>query len=120
MAQLQEAARALFELGPQYILVKGGRLQEAAVDVLYDGNRMTLLEAPRMDTIHTNGAGCSYSAAITAGLANELSIVEFVVQAKKFVTAGIRRAIPFEKVAGMIDHRAFKLYGEDEVTLNNS
>lgn len=120
LAQLKEAARALFELGPQYILVKGGRLQDAAVDVLYDGNTMMLLEAPRIDTIHTNGAGCSYSAAITAGLANGLSMKESVIQAKKFVTAGIRCAIPFEKVAGMIDHRAFKKYGEDEVTLYNS
>ncbi|SOB91473.1 pyridoxine kinase/hydroxymethylpyrimidine/phosphomethylpyrimidine kinase [Ureibacillus xyleni] len=115
LAHLQEAARALFELDPEYILVKGGRLQDAAIDVLYDGNTMTLLEAPRIETVHTNGAGCSYSAAITAGLANGLSMKESVIQAKKFVTAGIRRSIPFEKVAGMIDHRAFKLYGEEAV-----
>ncbi|TSI04271.1 bifunctional hydroxymethylpyrimidine kinase/phosphomethylpyrimidine kinase [Lysinibacillus sp. BW-2-10] len=120
LADLQDAARDLYQFGPDYILVKGGRLHDAAIDVLYDGVTMTLLEAPRIDTIHTNGAGCSYSAAITAGLANGLSMQEAVVQAKKFVTAGIRRSIPFEKVAGMIDHRAYKQFGEDGVKVTSA
>lgn len=114
---LQDAARDLHKLGTQFVLVKGGRLDGPATDVLYDGVRMVTLEAPRIDTIHTNGAGCSYSAAITAGLAQGLSVEEAVIQAKKFVTAGIRRAIPFETVAGAIDHRAYKAFGEHDITV---
>lgn len=115
---LKDAARDLMQLGSKYVLVKGGRLEgQVAVDVLYDGNKMMKLEAPRIDTHHTNGAGCSYSAAITAELAKGHSIEEAVFTAKKFVTAGIRRFIPFEVAPGMIDHRAYKLYGEDEVTI---
>ncbi|EON70718.1 bifunctional hydroxymethylpyrimidine kinase/phosphomethylpyrimidine kinase [Lysinibacillus sphaericus] len=117
VADLQDAARDLYQLGSQHVLVKGGRLDGPAIDVLYDGTQMLTLEVPRVDTIHTNGAGCSYSAAITAGLAQELSIEDAVIQAKKFVTAGIRRAIPFEAVAGAIDHRAFKEVGENGIII---
>ena len=113
---LQDAARDLHKLGTQYVLVKGGRLEGPATDVLYDGEHMLIVEAPRIDTIHTNGAGCSYSAAITAGLAQGLRVEDAVIQAKKFVTAGIRRAIPFETVAGAIDHRAYKEVGENNIT----
>nr|WP_106783771.1 bifunctional hydroxymethylpyrimidine kinase/phosphomethylpyrimidine kinase [Lysinibacillus timonensis] len=116
VADLQDAARDLLELGPKYVLVKGGRLEGAAVDVLYDGEKMIHLEAPRIDTIHTNGAGCSYSAAITAGLAKGMSVREAVIMAKHFVTAGILRNIPFEHgVAGAIDHRAYRDVGETGV-----
>lgn len=106
---LQDAARDLLELGSKHVLVKGGRLNGPAVDVFYDGEKMIHLETPRINTIHTNGAGCSYSAAITAGLAKGMPIKEAVVLAKNFVTAGIRRSIAFDHgVAGAIDHRAYK------------
>lgn len=117
LADLKDAARDLYDLGPKYVLVKGGRLQGPAVDVLYDGNRMISIVAPRIDTIHTNGAGCSYSAAITAELAKGHTFQDAVFVAKKFVTAGIRRFIPFEHVAGMLDHSAYKKYGENEVQM---
>ena len=117
IGDLQDAARDLLQLGSKYVLVKGGRLEGPAVDILYDGNKMIRLEAPRIDTIHTNGAGCSYSAAITAELAKGKPIEEAVANAKKFVTAGIKRFIPFEYAPGMIDHRAYKLYGEEEVQI---
>src|SRR5699024_5372632 len=66
---MKQAAIDLHELGPQYVLVKGGRLKGEAVDVLYDGETLTAFEAPRIDTENTSGAGCTYSAAITAYMA---------------------------------------------------
>lgn len=117
LSDLKDAARDLHQLGPQYILIKGGRLQGPAVDVLYDGDRMISIVAPRIDTIHTNGAGCSYSAAITAELAKGRSVHDAVFVAKKFVTAGIRYYIPFKHVVGMIDHGAYRRFGENEVQM---
>ena len=63
---LKQAAVDLHELGADYVLVKGGRLEGPAVDVLYEGSKITTLEAPRIDTLNTSGACCSYSAAITS------------------------------------------------------
>src|SRR5690625_4247186 len=57
---LKQAAIDLHELGPDYVLVKGGRLKGPAVDVLYEGTTITTLEAPRIHTVNTSGAGCTY------------------------------------------------------------
>src|SRR5690625_1241194 len=57
---LKQAAIDLHELGPEYVLVKGGRLAGPAVDVLYEGTTITTFEAPRIDTVITSGAGCTY------------------------------------------------------------
>ncbi|AXH99526.1 bifunctional hydroxymethylpyrimidine kinase/phosphomethylpyrimidine kinase [Sporosarcina sp. PTS2304] len=111
---LKEAARHLMKLGSQYVLVKGGRLTGPAIDVLCDGQQFYLLEAPRIDTIHTNGAGCSYSAAITAGLAKGQNVPEAVMEAKKFITAGIRYSLTFKAGVGPTYHAAYGKYDETD------
>src|SRR5699024_6561901 len=75
---LKQAAIDLHELGAKFVLVKGGRLEGPAIDVLYEGSELITLEAPRIDTENTSGAGCTYSAAITAYLAKGKSIKEAV------------------------------------------
>ncbi|MBD8006583.1 bifunctional hydroxymethylpyrimidine kinase/phosphomethylpyrimidine kinase [Bacillus norwichensis] len=112
---LKQAAVELQKLGPKYVLVKGGRLEGPAVDVLFDGEKFHMLEAPRIDTIHTNGAGCSYSAAITAQLAKGKSVQEAVEEAKKFITAAIRHSITFRRGVGPTYHAAYQKYGETGV-----
>ncbi|WP_342511993.1 bifunctional hydroxymethylpyrimidine kinase/phosphomethylpyrimidine kinase [Sporosarcina sp. FSL K6-1522] len=112
VADLKKAAQALHLLGPQYVLVKGGRLEGPAVDVLFDGKQFYLLEAPRFETIHTNGAGCTYSAAITAELAKGKSVPEAVEKAKAFITAAIRHSFGFKKGVGPTYHAAYRKYGE--------
>ncbi len=109
---LKRAAKDLHQLGPNYVLVKGGRLEGPAVDVLFDGKKLTVLEAPRIDTVNTSGAGCSYSAAITAYLAKGKSIVEAVKQAKGFVTTGIEYGFSYTEMVGPTYHAAMRKYGQ--------
>ena len=109
---LKKAAVALNSLGPKYVLVKGGRLEGPAIDVLFDGEKFYLLEAPRIDTIHTNGAGCTYSAAIAAELAKGSSVQEAVELAKKFITAAIRHSFGFKRGVGPTFHAAYGKYDE--------
>ena len=61
-------------------LIKGGSKlgTETAIDVLYDGETFDLLESEKIDTTNTHGAGCTYSAAITAELAKGKSVKEAV------------------------------------------
>lgn len=117
VGDLKEAAKQLYDLGPDYVLVKGGRLEGPAVDVLFDGEQFYLLEAPRIDTIHTNGAGCSYSAAITAGLAKGQTVPEAVKEAKKFITAAIRHSLEFKQGVGPTYHAAYAKYDETACTV---
>lgn len=108
---LKQAAIDLHTLGSKYVLVKGGRLEGPAVDVLYDGKQLTLLEAPRIDTVNTSGAGCTYSAAIAALLAQGESIEIAVVEAKKYVTTAIEHGFSYTEHVGPTDHAARRKYG---------
>lgn len=110
--QLKQAAIDLYELGSKYVLVKGGRLEGPAVDVLYDGKTMTLFEAPRIDTVNTSGAGCTYSAAIAAYLAKGDSVEEAVEEAKRFVTTAIKYGFTYTEMVGPTYHAAQRKYGD--------
>jgi len=109
---LKQAAIDLHELGPDYVLVKGGRLTGPAVDVLYEGSKITTFEAPRIDTVNTSGAGCTYSAAITAYLSKGKSIHEAVLLAKSFVTTAIEYSFTYTDKVGPTYHAAERKYGQ--------
>ncbi|MFS0838231.1 pyridoxine/pyridoxal/pyridoxamine kinase [Paenibacillus sp. 1P03SA] len=110
---MKEAAAAIKKLGAKYVLVKGGgKLQhDKAVDVLYDGETFELLESDRIETSNTHGAGCTYSAAITAELAKGKSVREAVHTAKAFITEAIRHSFPLNQYVGPTLHSAYRVYG---------
>ena len=87
-----EAARRIYEFGPEAVLVKGGHLStEQAVDVLFEGgNEVQHFRAERIDTPHTHGTGCTYASAIAAGLAKGYALPEATDRAKRYVTEAIR------------------------------
>lgn len=73
------------------ILLKGGHLSgNHAVDLLFVDGRVIEFAAPFVRGIATHGTGCTYSAAITAGLAKTLPLTGAIGDAKKFVTSAIR------------------------------
>jgi hydroxymethylpyrimidine/phosphomethylpyrimidine kinase len=91
---MMEAAEAIKSLGPQWVVVKGGHLKDRADDLLYDGNRAIRLPAERIETRHTHGTGCTFSAAIAARLAKGDPVVEAVRGAKEYLTQALRAAVP--------------------------
>jgi len=93
LQEMEDAALALHALGPQYVVVKGGHLEGEAVDLFYDGRRVERLGAPRIETRHTHGTGCVFSAAITAWLARGAPVPEAVRRAKAFITDAIRAGL---------------------------
>lgn len=102
------AARRLVDLGAGAAVVKGGRLQGAtADDVFFDGNAVEWLTSERIDTVHTHGTGCTFSAAITAGLARGLHLRAAVLQAKSFISLAIRRAPGLGAGHGPTNHVAW-------------
>jgi len=103
---LQAAAEALFERGPDAVLAKGGHLaeEEEAVDVLVDEKGTRIFTAPRVDTQHTHGTGCTYASAIAANLAKGLALHTAVDRAKRYVTGAIRHALPLGHGRGPTNH----------------
>lgn len=103
---MREAAVRIARLGSAAVLVKGGHLAGDAVDILFHRGRFTEFAAPRVDTRHTHGTGCTYSAAITALLARGLGLEEAAGTAKRFVTQAIRTAPGLGEGAGPLNHFA--------------
>jgi len=74
------------------ILLKGGHLSgDHAIDLLFANGNVIEFSAPFVRGVATHGTGCTYSAAITAGLACGLALQEAIRRAKKFVTKSIAR-----------------------------
>jgi hydroxymethylpyrimidine/phosphomethylpyrimidine kinase len=93
---LRAAAKQLHLRFGCAVLVKGGHLRglREAADIYWDGRQELLLTAPFVLGVGTHGTGCTYSAAITAGMARGRSLAQAVFQAKEYVTqaiAGSRR-----------------------------
>ncbi len=100
----EEAARRLHEMGPQWVVIKGGHLPGAPVDLLWDGRQMRRLHAERIETTSTHGTGCTFSAAIAALLSRDADVETAIVEAKEFVTAAIAHAEPLGRGHGPPKH----------------
>ena len=103
---MQEAARIIHGLGAENVVVKGGHMPRSPVDMLYDGRDFLDFEAVRYDTPHTHGTGCTFSAAIAAGLGHGHSVPEAVRQARSFIDLAIRHALPLGHGHGPTNHFA--------------
>jgi hydroxymethylpyrimidine/phosphomethylpyrimidine kinase len=103
---MRSAARRLCEMGARAVLIKGGHLDADATDVLFDGTETREFPAPRIETPHTHGTGCTYSAAITAGLARGLALGDAVAAAKRFIHEAIRTNPGLGRGSGPVNHHA--------------
>jgi pyridoxine kinase len=106
---LTEAARRIHARldtgqGRRYVVAKGGVELPGpdAVDVLFDGEDVTVFAAPKVGEERVSGAGCTFAAAITAELAKGAAVPDAVRVAKDMVTAGIEARVeagtPFDTV----------------------
>lgn len=103
-----EAARILSDFGARYIIVKGGHEEgEEAVDLLFDGRHISEVASKRIPTVHTHGTGCTFSAALTAGLACGLDMENAMRQAKAFIQAAIEEGIHLGSGRGPTNHWAY-------------
>jgi hydroxymethylpyrimidine/phosphomethylpyrimidine kinase len=102
--QMEKAARTLAKQFGCAILLKGGHLHcKNAIDLLFHNNQLTDFSAPFVKGVATHGTGCTYSAAITAGLASRLSLKQAIGRAKKFVTKSIAQHFHWKGDSGEID-----------------
>jgi len=103
---MRQAACAIRAMGARAVLIKGGHLESDATDILFDGSEWRDFPAPRIQTRHTHGTGCTYSAAITAGLASGLPLGDAVARAKRFIHEAIRTNPGLGRGSGPVNHHA--------------
>lgn len=111
----REAAIRISDLGPGLVIIKGGHEasdsgagEQQVVDLLYDGQQFTELSYPRIKTPHTHGTGCTFSAALTAGLARGMPGIEAAALARRFIQAAIEDGLGLGKGHGPTNHWAYR------------
>ncbi len=90
---MEAAAIRIWKLGCKGVVVTGGHLPGAPVDVYYDGERFSYFKGKRIRTSakRLHGTGCGFSSAIAAGLAKGLSVTDSIKGARLHLGRIIRR-----------------------------
>ncbi len=94
--ELREAARDICEKFDVACVAKGGHLgndDENVIDVLFDEGEEFLFKGKRILAAESHGAGCAFSAALTAFLGKGLFLSEAVQRAKHYVSHAMRHSV---------------------------
>ncbi len=78
-------AAELAEVGPEVMVVTGGHLTGDATDLVVTPHGAERISAPRVATRNVHGSGCTFAAAIAAGLGRGEDPIAAVRDAKAFV-----------------------------------
>jgi hydroxymethylpyrimidine/phosphomethylpyrimidine kinase len=99
------AAKVILSLGARAVVIKGGHAPgDPVVDLLVDETGSTPFSAPRVATKQTHGTGCTFSAAIAAGLARGSSLSAAVAEAREYVSRALRDAPGLGHGHGPLQH----------------
>jgi hydroxymethylpyrimidine kinase/phosphomethylpyrimidine kinase len=105
ISDMENAARAIYDFGPAYVLVKGGHMGGSeATDVLFDGIECYPFTSPRVDTKNTHGTGCTFASAITAYLARGFDLSEAIPKAKFYLHNALQQGLDIGKGPGPVNH----------------
>ncbi len=110
------AAAAIAELGPRYVVIKGGHGDGSPVDIIFDGLTFIELAAERIETRNTHGTGCTFSAAIAAHLAHGAPPVQAISAAKAYLTEALRTSYAIGAGHSPVNHFHSVRFVEPPVT----
>jgi hydroxymethylpyrimidine kinase/phosphomethylpyrimidine kinase len=108
LSDTKDAARAIYELGAENVLIKGGHIMSQedgnddasdgkVIDVFYDGKSFQEFRDERLNTENVHGTGCIYSAAIATELAKGNDMISSITIAREFIINIIMGAIALGK-----------------------
>lgn len=105
----KEAARRIHRTGVEVVVIKGGHDEaEQLIDLIYDGDAFIELAGVRCATKNTHGTGCTFSAAVAAGLAAGLPLHDAIRQAKAYIQAAIEDDLHLGSGHGPTNHWAYR------------
>ena len=101
--ELEELARAIHGLGPDFVVITGGHREEAT-DLFYDGERFAELPGERHPDGASHGSGCTHSSVLAANLALAREPLEAAREAKRIASEAVRDGLRgLGKGAGPVD-----------------
>jgi hydroxymethylpyrimidine/phosphomethylpyrimidine kinase len=99
------AGHAIMERGAHAVVIKGGHSDEdPIVDLLVDRNGVQEFRAPRIVTSSTHGTGCTFSAAIVAGLGLGKDLAAAVGEAREYLSSALAQAPGLGHGHGPLNH----------------
>lgn len=103
---MREAGKLMKAMGCGWVVIKGGHMEEAhaVIDIVYNGEEFFDLSAPRIKTKNTHGTGCTFSSAITAGLAKGYDTLKAIKKAKSYISMAIKDSLSLGSGHGPINH----------------
>jgi len=125
MDDAYEAARRIQEMGAKAVIITGGHSfgevrgaeyevrgaecdvrggPAEVVDLLFDASAVFELRAPRVESRHTHGTGCTFASAVAAGLALGRDLPEAAARAQQYVGGAIAHAPGLGHGRGPLDH----------------
>ena len=107
---IEMAAQKIIDMGAHTVIIKGGHAEDKEFSkdyILTKDKAPYILQTPRIDTPHTHGTGCTFSAAITAELAKGRSIDEAIETGKLFIQAAIQKGLGIGDEHGPTNHWAY-------------
>ena len=107
---MKKAGNIILNMGPKYVLMKGGHLEGDCVDVLIGKDMFEVFKGERINRKNTHGTGCTISSAITSHLALGHDIKESVRLSKEYITEAIRYSFDIGHGVGPVHH----FYKEDK------
>ncbi|WP_297215078.1 bifunctional hydroxymethylpyrimidine kinase/phosphomethylpyrimidine kinase [Thermoplasma sp.] len=101
---MRSAAEKIYEETGSHVLVKGGHLQSAPLDVLYDGSSFHEFPGSRIETKNTHGTGDTLSSAIVSYMIRGHGEIEAVRMAKEYVEGAIKNSFETGRGYGSLCH----------------
>ncbi|MFN3476365.1 MAG: bifunctional hydroxymethylpyrimidine kinase/phosphomethylpyrimidine kinase [Candidatus Methylomirabilales bacterium] len=92
--EIQEVAKEIHQMGPKFVVIKGGHRRGDAIDLLFDGQMFQMFHAERIKTPHTHGTGCTFAAGLAACLAKGMTTAKAVAAVKAYITEALKQAYP--------------------------
>ena len=103
-ADCLQAVEEIFQMGPKVVILKGGHCPEnlknangKVTDLFYDGHNFQKISGPCLPGGTKHGTGCTFSAAITAGIAKGFSVLHAAQSARKYLTKTWTNSFPVGK-----------------------
>lgn len=104
-AEARDASERFRSFGFHAVVIKSVQIDDReARDWLFDGTLSHWIATPARPNLHTHGAGCTYSAALAAGLAHGFSLLDSVLLAKAYVAEALRDYPVAGHGRGPLDH----------------
>ena len=107
---MKQAASVIHDKGCRYVIVKAGDRfpGEEALEIVFDGQNFVETRHSKITDAYNHGAGCTFSAAITACLAKGMEVTGALETAENFIEPALRRSFRLNQWSGALRHCAWR------------